>query len=149
MKLAAIILSAALAWGPALACTAPPMGELEIHLAAVNAERMKAGRGPLRLDPALNAAAQAHACDMTRRRFFSHTTPDGIGMMERARRSGATGICELAENIAMGHRDIPSVMDRWMHSAGHRRNILAGGYTLAGFGRAEGPHWVQLFARAC
>lgn len=131
------------------ACPAPPQIELEIHLAAVNAERRKAGRRTLILAPELNAVAQAHACDMARRGYFSHTSPDGRGMMDRARRAGITGYCTMGENIAKGQADIPSVMGSWMRSSGHRRNILDGDYTAAGFGRAPGAHWVQVFAAGC
>lgn len=114
----------ALASGPSLACTAPPQIELDIHLATVNAERAKSGRAPLAQSPDLNALAQAHACDMARRGYFSHTSPDGRSMMDRARRAGIGGICTMGENIARAPRDVPSVVASWMRSPGHRRNIL-------------------------
>ena len=134
---------------PALACPAPPAAEMEIHLAAVNAERRKAGRAPLALAPDLSRVAQAHACDMARRGYFSHTSPDGRGMSARLGQAGLSGLCAMGENIARGQRDVPSVMEGWMRSAGHRRNILDSDYTLVGFGRADGPNWVQVFARPC
>ncbi len=134
---------------PLLACPTPPAAELEIHLAAVNAERRKAGRAPMTLSPALNAIAQAHACDMAQRGFFSHTTPEGAGMMDRARRAGSTDLCTLGENIARGQRDVPTVMDSWMRSPGHRRNILDRRFRIAGFGRGPDAHWVQVFAAQC
>lgn len=134
---------------PTLACTAPPVPELEIHLASVNAERARAGRPALVLDPELSALAQAHACDMARRGYFSHTSPEGRGMMDRARRAGLSGYCAMGENIAQGQQDVPSVMGSWMRSAGHRRNILSGDFSHAGFGRGSGAHWVQLFAGRC
>ena len=134
---------------PALACTAPPPIELEIHLAAVNAERAKAGRAALALSPELARVAQAHACDMARRGYFSHTSPDGRGMMERTRRAGLTGLCAVGENIAQGQSDVPTVVAGWMRSPGHRRNILDSDFVLVGFGRGPGPNWVQLFAARC
>ena len=134
---------------PAWACPAPPMAELEIHLAAVNAERRRAGRAPLSLSPELGRVAQAHACDMAKRGYFSHTSPDGRSMAERTNRAGLPRLCAMGENIARGQRDVPSVMAGWMRSSGHRRNILDRDFTLVGFGRADGPNWVQVFARAC
>jgi uncharacterized protein YkwD len=134
---------------PAWACPAPPVAELEIHLAAVNAERRRAGRAPLILSPELGRVAQAHACDMAKRGYFSHTSPDGHSMSDRANRAGLLRLCAMGENIAQSQRDVPSVMAGWMRSAGHRRNILDPYFTLVGFGRAAGPNWVQVFARPC
>ena len=134
---------------PAWACPVPPLAELEIHLAAVNAERHKAGRAPLALSPELGRVAQAHACDMAQRGYFSHTSQDGRSMPDRTNRAGLPRLCAMGENIARGQRDVPSVMDGWMRSTGHRRNILDRNFTLVGFGRATGPNWVQVFARPC
>ena len=143
------LILAPLAAAPALACPMPPLEELEIHLAAVNAERARSGRAALMLDPALSQVAQAHACDMSRRGYFSHTSPDGRSMMARARRAGISGYCAMGENIAQGQSDVPTAMASWLRSDGHRRNILDRGFTHAGFGRAPGAYWVQLFAGAC
>lgn len=134
---------------PALACTDPPMAELEIHLAALNAERAKAGRPPLALSPDLSRIAQAHACDMARRGYFSHTAPDGQTMTDRGRRAGMPGLCAMGENIAQGQSDVPTVVASWMRSPGHRRNILDAEFRLVGFGRGPGAHWVQVFAAPC
>ena len=133
----------------ALACAPPPMAELEIHLAAVNAERSQAGRPPLALSPDLSSIAQGHACDMARRGYFSHTSPDGQSMMDRARRAGASGLCAMGENIAQGQSDVPTVVASWMRSPGHRRNILDPEFRLVGFGRGPDAHWVQVFAAPC
>ncbi|TVP98620.1 MAG: CAP domain-containing protein [Roseinatronobacter sp.] len=134
---------------PAWACPAPPVAELEIHLAAVNDERRRAGRAPLALSPELGRVAQAHACDMAQRGYFSHTSQDGRSVSDRINRAGLPRLCTMGENIARGQRDVPSVMAGWMRSSGHRRNILDRDFTLVGFGRADGPNWVQLFARPC
>ncbi len=145
----AVVLTVLSGATPALACPAPPLVEQEIHLAAVNAERAQHGRPALRLSSELSAVAQAHACNMAQRGFFSHTSPDGRGMMDRARRAGISGICAMGENIARGQRDVPGVVAGWMRSPGHRRNILDRDYALVGFGRAPGPNWVQVFAAPC
>jgi uncharacterized protein YkwD len=39
------------------------------------------------------------------------------------------------ENIAWNYKDA-AVMDGWMHSSGHRANILSGNYTEIGVGIA-------------
>jgi uncharacterized protein YkwD len=71
----------------------------------VNRERVRSGLAPLALDARLCAIAQEHASDMSRRRYFSHVTPEGVdpfGRMRRARyRFRAAGEnLGLAENIS-------------------------------------------------
>ncbi len=144
-----LMVLSSLSGGAALACTPPPQVELDIQLAAVNAERTSSGRAALVLSPELSAVAQAHACDMARRGYFSHTAPDGQSMMDRARRAGISGVCAMGENIAKGQPDVPSVVAGWMRSPGHRRNILDAEFRLAGFGRGPDAHWVQVFAAPC
>ncbi|MGY6706479.1 CAP domain-containing protein [Roseinatronobacter sp.] len=133
----------------ALACPVPVNDELRIHLDALNRERDRAGMARVTLSPELTRIAQDHACDMSRRGYFSHDSPDGAGMMDRLANAQIQGICRAAENIAKGQRDVPHVMRVWLQSSGHRRNILDQRLTLVGFGRAPGPYWVQLFAAPC
>lgn len=135
--------------GMAAACTAPDARHLAQHLAAVNAARSESGLPPLALSENLTREAQAHACDMAQRGYFSHVSPDGSSMDDRLRRARLSGICRGAENIAKGQRDIPAAMRSWMGSAGHRRNLLDRRLTLVGFGLGPGNIWVQLFAGAC
>jgi uncharacterized protein YkwD len=51
----------------------------------------------------------------------------------------------MGENIAEGQQTIEEVMETWMHSLGHRRNIIAGGFNCIGVGYAlskDGtPYW--------
>ncbi|MBR3371756.1 MAG: CAP domain-containing protein [Rhodobacteraceae bacterium] len=134
---------------PAQSCSVPVADELAIHLDAVNRERARAGMAQLALSPELTRIAQTHACDMSARGYFSHTSPDGTGMMDRLAKARVQGICRAAENIAKGQRDVPQAMRSWTGSAGHRRNILDARMTLVGFGRAPGAYWVQMFAATC
>ncbi|MCC1480163.1 CAP domain-containing protein [Roseibaca sp. Y0-43] len=144
-----LVLALALFGTPALACAPVAAPEAEVHLASINAARASAGLGPLALDAGLSRMAQSHACDMADRGYFAHTAPDGSGLVERARGVGLSGFCQLAENIARGQRDIPTVMRIWLNSPGHRANLLDPGLTHVGLGRAPGPHWVQVFGGGC
>ncbi|MBO8188995.1 CAP domain-containing protein [Streptomyces spirodelae] len=115
-------------------------------LALVNQERAKAGCRPLKADRRLTGLAGEYSEDMARRGFFSHTSPDGKSPWARAE---AAGISDLGgENIARGQANARSVMDSWMHSPGHRANILNCDYRTLGVGAhfAEGgPWWTQDF----
>lgn len=133
----------------ATACPVPVDEELGIHLDALNRERDRAGLARFVLSSELTRIAQDHACDMSRRGYFSHDSPDGAGMMDRLANAQVKGICRAAENIAKGQRDVPHVMRVWLRSSGHRRNILDPRLTLVGVGRAQGAYWVQLFAAQC
>ena len=82
-------------------------------LARVNAERAKAGRPPLRLDPRLNEAAQRHAEDMLVHSYYDHLSPEGTTPIDRVRKSGYAPRI-VAENIARGPFTVDEVMDNWM-----------------------------------
>ncbi|MGY1988303.1 CAP domain-containing protein [Blastococcus sp. SYSU DS0669] len=114
-------------------------------LALVNAERAKAGCGPVGGDAGLASVARAHSADMRDRGFFDHVNPDGVGPFDRADRAGVSA---RAENIARGQSGPAAVMTSWMNSPGHRANILNCGLTRLGVGVATGsggPWWTQLF----
>lgn len=123
-------------------------------LAQVNALRAEAGRTPLAAHPTLDAAAQRHAEDMLVRGYFDHLDPAGSHPMQRVQRAGFAPR-RVAENIAKGLFTPTEVVERWMNSRGHRRNLLSPDYDLIGIGLAfgTGPEgsnevlWVQVFAR--
>jgi uncharacterized protein YkwD len=120
-------------------------------LARVNAERKKAGAPPLSPNARLAEAAQRHAGDMLARHYFAHQSPEGKTVRERSREAGYDWRA-IGENIAEGQFTVEEVMDTWMHSPGHRRNILDPGFKELGVGLALGrsgdgwqTEWVQVF----
>ena len=113
-------------------------------LELINIERGKRGLIRLIMDEKLSQAAHAHAVDMSHRKYFSHTSPNGIGMSGRLRRAGAS-YTAAGENIARGHESAASVVSGWMHSPGHRRNILRRNYRKVGIARFNN-YWVQDFS---
>ncbi|MEW2417325.1 sigma-70 family RNA polymerase sigma factor [Streptomyces sp. NPDC046866] len=132
---------------PAAPAPAPPKGEAGEVIALVNAERAKAGCGPLKEDSQLRAAAQGHSDDMAARNFFSHTNPDGADPGKRTTAAGYRW-STYGENIARGQQSPESVMDSWMNSPGHRANILNCSFKDIGVGIHEGPGgpwWTQNF----
>jgi uncharacterized protein YkwD len=111
----------------------------------VNIERSQDGKEPLEYNSALGDAAQLHAEDMVENGYFSHTSQDGRSFADRTREAGYTG-SPGGENIAAGQRSPEQVMNSWMNSDGHRRNILNGGFDEIGVGY-HNNYWVQVFGR--
>jgi uncharacterized protein YkwD len=115
----------------------------------VNAQRARAGCAPMRTSPRMTRAARLHSVDMARYRYFSHTSRDGRSPWQRIRAQGYH--YGSAENIAAGQTTARSVVSAWMHSAGHRRNILNCSNRAVGVGVARGGYygiyWTQDFGR--
>lgn len=119
-------------------------------LARVNAVRKKAGLKALRLNPLLHKAAQGHAENMLARGYFAHESPSGTTVRERSRNAGYDWAA-IGENIAFGQTSVEEVVETWMDSPGHRKNILSRSFTEMGVGLAlgrgpDGKHqvlWVQ------
>ncbi|GAA3587738.1 CAP domain-containing protein [Kribbella ginsengisoli] len=121
-----------------------PSGGAEAQvLQLTNNERAKNGCGPLRMNSALTKAADLHATDMVVHHFFDHNSQDGRSPFDRMKAAGFKGGA-MAENIAVGYKTAAAVVDGWMHSEGHRKNILNCDYTMIGIGYDSGqvkPEW--------
>src|SRR3954449_12060451 len=108
-------------------------------LCLLNKQRRAHGLKKLRENKRLDRASQRHANDMSRRNYFAHG--DFVGRIKAARYlKGARGYT-LGENIAWGSWDYATpanIVDGWMHSPGHRANILNGGFHEIGLGIARG-----------
>ncbi|MFI8930936.1 sigma-70 family RNA polymerase sigma factor [Streptomyces sp. NPDC053474] len=126
---------------------APSGSKAQQVLSLVNAERAKAGCGPLTHNSKLTTAAQRHSADMRSRNYFDHTSPDGTDPGQRITAAGYKW-STYGENIARGQQTAASVMDAWMNSEGHRANILNCSFKELGTGVEEGeggPWWTQNF----
>ena len=125
------------------------ISEAEV-LRLVNVERSSAGCSPLRSNSLLVGVARAHSLDMGRHDYFAHNSQDGRSPFDRMRAVGYAGGL-MGENIAAGQRTAAAVMDAWMHSEGHRANILNCGFHVIGIGVATvsgspyGMYWTQDF----
>lgn len=113
----------------------------------VNIERRKAGVKPLALSDELMRAAAVRSQEIIKE--FSHTRPDGTPFTSIVSRHGR----RIGENIAGGYQTPEDVVDGWMHSEGHRKNILHPDFTELGVGytyeeNSQYKHyWVQIFRR--
>lgn len=128
---------------------APAQGIEDLGPAALpqmNTLRAQNGRAPLELDRKLTSAAAAHARDMAKKGFFSHTGSNGSSLGDRARKA-RYGFCFIAENIAKGQGRLDKVLNGWMNSPGHRKNMLSQQATEFGLVRGAGNHWVMVLGR--
>lgn len=121
--------------------------DLEI-LRLVNQERTSRGLSALTLSQKLDTAADLHSEDMATQGYFSHTGQDESSAGDRIERAGYDWR-RYGENIAFGYQSAASVVQGWMNSEGHRRNILNANFTHMGLGyvtNASGrPYWTQVF----
>jgi uncharacterized protein YkwD len=102
-----------------------------------NNARIKGGLAPLVWDAELCRMARAHSENMAKQGFFSHETPEGLQLKDRARENGVAHFRVIAENIAYnkGYSDPGGfAVERWMISSGHRANILYVGFQASAIG---------------
>ena len=112
----------------------------------VNKERSKRGLDELEENDILNEVAEIRAEELTEK--FSHTRPNGESCFTAFDEAGYDSNSYAGENMASGQRTPVEVMNSWMHSSGHRKNILSEDYTQIGVGVCKHSgtyYWVQNF----
>jgi hypothetical protein len=96
--------------------------QAEQLFALANEARGAAGAGPLKWDGTLAAAARQHCLRMAAEGPIAHRYGGEPDLSERAGQAGAH-FSLIEENVAVGPTP-PVIHDEWMHSAGHRSNLL-------------------------
>jgi uncharacterized protein YkwD len=91
-------------------------------------------------------AAQDHSQDMSAKRYFSHIGTDGSDAGTRITTAGYKWI-NFAENIGMGYKDEEEVIDAWLHSPGHCKNIMNKAYSEIGIANVNGYWTLDLASR--
>ena len=102
-----------------------------------NVARAKNGLPTLVWDPELCRLARKHSEQMASLGYFSHETPDGLQLKERAHASGILHFRVIGENIAYnkGYEDPGGfAVERWLTSSGHRANMLYPGFQASAIG---------------
>ena len=108
----------------------------------LNRERTSRGLHSLSVNRRLSAAAQDHSDDMVHRRYFAHSSRSGSDVVDRLRGKGYMSGARswmVGENLAWGSgtRSTPrNIVSAWMHSPGHRHNILTARFREIGIGLA-------------
>jgi len=96
--------------------------EAEQLFALANQARAAQGAGPLKWDAALATAARQHCVRMVAEGQIAHRYGGEADLTERAGQAGAR-FSLIEENIAIGP-DPDTIHNGWMHSPGHRTNLL-------------------------
>ena len=110
-------------------------------LSLVNQARAQHGLQPLALDNRLVAAAREHAVDMAGGRFCRHNGRDGSKARDRMRRNGYPYNNWAGENIICSRRSPEAMVQWWLNSPPHRRNILHGHFRHIGVGVSMNGQW--------
>ncbi|MFJ5537942.1 CAP domain-containing protein [Vreelandella titanicae] len=142
---------------------APPQGECELNnqqqemLSQINEARSQARQcGDQQFEAAeslawsckLEAAAKSHSQDMAENDYFSHTDPEGADIEQRVGNQDYVWQA-VGENIAAGLISVSAVVEGWLDSPGHCRNIMNDAFTEMGMAKAEdsearySTYWTQ------
>lgn len=111
----------------------------------INLEREAQGIGPVTANSSLRASAEVRALEIIGK--FSHERPCG----RRWSTAITIGYNCAAENLAAGQTTPSSVVNAWMNSEGHRKNIMNPNYTQVGVACYHDSclpyryYWAQLF----
>ena len=98
---------------------------------------------PLTWNTLLAQAALAHSHDMNVNNYFSHTGLDGSTPGDRITKAGYIWK-SYGENIAWNYPDEQTVMNAWLQSEGHCKNIMDADFKEMGSGH-DGAYWTQDF----
>ena len=115
-------------------------------LRLTNVERAKVGAQPLKFSKDLTASALIRAMELPQK--FSHTRPNGY-KFDSAFVTGKGHV--IGENLAGGQRTPKEVVQAWMDSPGHRKNMLSKNFSELGVVYYYLPnskykhYWVQHF----
>lgn len=99
---------------------------IDIASANINAMRMENGLEPLQTAPLLQEMCQKRADELTK--SYSHSRANRDAWYTILTDYGIDTNCFAGENIAAGYDTPEGVVNGWMNSAGHRRNILNTNY---------------------
>jgi len=102
-----------------------------------NAERIKYGLNPLKLNAKLSAAASGKAGDIFAKNYWAHYAPDGTSPWYFFQTQGYQYLF-AGENLAKDFDSSAAVVAAWMNSETHRENILKPEYEDVGFAISEG-----------
>ncbi len=113
-------------------------------LCLVNEERAAAGVRAVTPNLSLRNAAARHSAEMVSQGYFSHTSPNGVGFIDRILDAGYTRGSRswvVGENLVWGSGELSSaggLVQAWMDSPPHRGNLLRARFRELGIAVARG-----------
>ncbi|RKP24312.1 CAP domain-containing protein [Syncephalis pseudoplumigaleata] len=110
----------------------------------VNNYRARVGSPPVQYNWQLERMANDHSVYQYNANTMTHYDPAG-DLGTRMTRMGINWQA-IGENVAFNYPDEGSVMDGWLRSPGHERNIRNPSFTQMGVARV-GNYWTQVFMR--
>ena len=99
--------------------------------------------GPLAWSERLETAAARHSRDMHEHEHFAHVGTDGSDVAERVIDAGYRWRL-VGENIAVGHPTVDEVVEAWLTSPGHCRQLMDPRVLEVGAAE-DGRYWTQVF----
>ena len=102
-----------------------------------NQVRQDNGLNSLKVNPALELSAQLKANDMVQSNYFGHESPSGVSpwyWFDRAKYGYATA----GENLAMNFISSREVVNAWLNSETHKKNLLYKDFSEIGVAIANG-----------
>lgn len=114
----------------------------------INQHRESKGLAPLTFNAYIGMEARTHSINMAKKRVpFGH---QGMSARTKKINQKVSGLSSIAENVAHGQLSAKQVVDSWLGSPGHRRNI-EGNFRFTGIGVARDQrselYFTQIFAR--
>lgn len=106
---------------------------------------------PLQWSDTLGQAALVHSRDMAERGYFSHGSPEGRQVSDRASEQGYS-FRQIGENLGFGQSTPEQVVQGWLLSPGHCANLMKPEYTEMGAAYAlkrtdNAIYWTQVLGR--
>lgn len=102
----------------------------------INKERTYYGLSPLKVDPDLSRAAKNKSKDMLNRDYFDHYAL-GLSPWDFIENAGYNYLY-AGENLAMDFQTAEGMVQAWMSSPTHRKNLLNEDYEDTGLGIVKG-----------
>jgi uncharacterized protein YkwD len=100
--------------------------------------------GPVVWNDLLESAAKEHSQDMFDKNFLNHVGSDGSTTADRLTKTGFQWT-SCGENIALGFKTEQQVVEAWLNSPVHCKNIMTASYKYMGVARSD-TYWTQVFA---
>jgi uncharacterized protein YkwD len=152
LSLLVVACAAILALPASAGASTVTINPIEKHMIArINQYRASAHLPRLRFDPHLTRAARWMSRSMASRNYFSHTDSFGRSPFQRMTVFGYPSNTYRGENLAAGRPGVERTFQQWLHSAGHRRNMLRSRFRAIGISRVYdatspyGYYWTTTF----